>query len=514
MRQADRDPISSDAFRVASEAVAQLSTGTDRPGILRAMRIGLWTWPTFIILDAYMCFVAYPDAPFRLFVVYRIIIELGLYVVYRAALREDVSIERLFLWQGVSFSCTAFTISLMAIHLGGIRSPYMHGISIVALVWAAVVPTHWSRALPILTSIGLAFPIVIGLGAAVSPTARVDWINADALTVFGSNYVFVISSSALAVVLCHLVWTAQQQTRRIGSYQLEALLGRGGMGEVWRARHHLLARRAAIKLIRPEAGSSRSARKIGVDRFQREAQATALLRSPHTIALYDFGISEQGDFFYVMELLEGYDAQTLVERFGPQPAGRVLHLLEQVCDSLSEAHAAGLVHRDIKPSNIYVCRLGLQHDFVKVLDFGMVKIRHAESEGKTLLTGEHATGTPAYMAPEMIMGTADIDGRADIYALGCVAYYLLTGQLVFEADSAMKMLVRHVQDAPVPPSTRTELAVPAALDDLVLRCLEKDPAGRPKDVGELLELVRDCAGRSESWTRALARAWWEVHAPV
>jgi serine/threonine-protein kinase len=513
MSTSNREPGSSDAFRVSSEAVANLGGGTDREGIVRALRIGLWTWPSFTALDAYMCFVAYPGAPFGLFLAYRIAIELLLLAVYRAAFREDVGVDRLFLWHRVTFCITAFTIALMAIHLGGIQSPYMHGNSIVALVWAAVVPAHWRRGLPTLAMIGLAFPIVMALGGALSPVARAEWFSTSALIVFTSHYVFVVSSCVLAVILSHLVWDAQQKTRKIGSYHLEEPLGRGGMGEVWRARHDLLARRAAIKLIHPQAlGGDRKARQAVVDRFQREAQATALLRSPHTIALYDFGLSDKGGFFYVMELLEGYDAQKLVERFGPQSSERVMHLVEQVCDSLSEAHANGLVHRDIKPSNIYVCRMGSHVDFVKVLDFGMVKVPKGERDQMTALTGPHATGTPAYMAPEMIVGSGGVDGRADIYALGCVAYFLLTGRLVFEAETPMRMLVRHVQDEPVPPSKRTELPVTAAIDALVLRCLEKDPLRRPQSAEELQSLLRELPA-SPSWTRERARDWWNIHRP-
>ena len=208
----------------------------------------------------------------------------------------------------------------------------------------------------------------------------------------------------------------------MGSYELEVRLGQGGMGEVWRARHYLLARRAAIKLIRPEAlGGDGQARRMAVARFEREAQATASLRSPHTIDLYDFGISDTGAFYYVMELLVGRDLQSLVREFGQQPAERVLYLLDQVCDSLAEAHATGLVHRDIKPSNIYVCREGLHYDFVKVLDFGLAKDRRPDAPTVTLQAMDRATGTPAYMAPRMILGGHTVDARTDIYSLGCVA---------------------------------------------------------------------------------------------
>jgi serine/threonine-protein kinase len=189
----------------------------------------------------------------------------------------------------------------------------------------------------------------------------------------------------------------------------------------------------------------------------------------------------------------------------------VLHLLEQVCESLGEAHSVGLVHRDLKPSNIYVCRVGLHCDFVKVLDFGLAKHRRADAPRETLSTIEHTTGTPAYMAPEAILG-GDVDRRADVYSLGCVAYFLLTGALVFEADTPMKVMVRHVQDRPEPPSQRTELPVPGELDALVMACLEKDPARRPPDALELLGRVRACR-RAGAWSPDEARGWWMTHLP-
>src|SRR5262245_24008926 len=220
----------------------------------------------------------------------------------------------------------------------------------------------------------------------------------------------------------------------MGSYHLVELLGRGGMGEVWRGEHRLLKRPAAIKLVRPEllgANSDADSHDM-LRRFEREAQATAALSSPHTIRLFDFGVTSDRTFYYVMELLAGRDLESLVREFGPVPADRALFLLRQACHSLADAHARGLVHRDVKPANIYTCRMGLEYDFVKVLDFGLVKFADRTAMQQTLMTAAHTTtGTPAYMAPELILGEADIDRRADVYALGCVAYYLLTGQLVF-----------------------------------------------------------------------------------
>ena len=248
-------------------------------------------------------------------------------------------------------------------------------------------------------------------------------------------------------------------------------------------------------------------------RFEREAQATSSLSSPHTIQVYDYGITEQGTFYYVMELLSGRDMDSLVREFGPVSADRAIYLLRQAAHSLADAHARGLVHRDIKPANIYVCRMGLEYDFVKVLDFGLVKVRQPGTRiQETLQQIAHTTGTPAFMAPEIIMGEADVDRRADVYALGCVAYYLLTGQLVFEADTPMKMLLHHVQEKPVRPSVRTELPIPKELDDLVMACLEKDPDDRPQDAQAFFRIACDCMS-CETWNGERARSWWESHLP-
>jgi serine/threonine-protein kinase len=305
------------------------------------------------------------------------------------------------------------------------------------------------------------------------------------------------------------------EAQEMGSYHLVELLGTGGMGEVWRAGHRLLARDAAIKLVRPEVLGARTdaEARVVLRRFEREAQATAALSSPHSIQLFDFGTTRDGSFYYVMELLMGRDLESLVREFGPVPATRALFLLRQVCHSLADAHARGLVHRDIKPANIYVCRMGLDYDFVKVLDFGLVKMNGVPKTGETLATLDHTTtGTPAYMAPETILGDVDVDRRADVYALGCLAYFVLTGQLVFDADTPMRMLLQHLNTKPVPPSQRTELAIPRELDELVLQCLEKDPDRRPQDAGELFRLACGCHA-CDGWTQEMAERWWSVHLP-
>ena len=213
-----------------------------------------------------------------------------------------------------------------------------------------------------------------------------------------------------------------------------------------------------------------------------------------------------------MELLRGLDLETVVERFGPLPPARAVHLLGQACHSLAEAHAAGLVHRDVKPANLYTCWVGLEPDFLKVLDFGLVKGKLDESRDQTKLTApDMATGTPAYMSPELARGE-DVDGRSDIYAVGCVAYWLLTGRLVFEADTAMKTMVAHIRSTPLPPSQMSELEVSRSLDQLVLACLEKDPVNRPQDADELVRLLAECDA-GEPWGRERAASWWRVNLP-
>ena len=303
------------------------------------------------------------------------------------------------------------------------------------------------------------------------------------------------------------------EARKLGSYELIEQLGAGGMGAVWRARHRLLARDAAVKLVRQEAlGETPSAAQAQLRRFEREAQATALLQSPHSIRLFDFGAADDGSFYYVMELLSGRDLESLVKEFGPLPHERVMYLLRQVCESLAEAHARGMVHRDVKPANIFLCRMGLEFDFVKVLDFGLVQTRKSDPSTvatETSVTAEKLIGTPAYMAPEIILGRDDVDRHADVYAIGCVAFYLLTGTRVFQDGNQMQVLIDHVHAEAVPPSARLGAPLPRDVDTFVLDCLRKSPNDRPADAGELLERIHayNLAG---GWSNSQARLWWQA----
>jgi serine/threonine protein kinase len=291
--------------------------------------------------------------------------------------------------------------------------------------------------------------------------------------------------TTLATITSRVTYGLRRQVaeaNELGPYILEEKIGGGGMGEVWRARHRLLIRPAAIKLIRPAVSSDAE---LLLRRFEREARATAALKSPHTVQLYDFGTTDDGRLYYVMELLDGLDLDTLVHQYGPQPPERVVHLLRQVCSSLQDAHGNGLVHRDIKPGNVMVSRAGTTFDFAKVLDFGLVKLDRAGKPGDDaikLTKDDSTSGTPAFMAPEAVLGQTDNDHRVDLYALGCVAYWLLTGKLVFEGRNALELMFHHVHTPAPRPSTRSELPIPVQLEDLIMECLEKDPAQRPASV--------------------------------
>jgi len=392
----------------------------------------------------------------------------------------------------------------------------MLGLSWVAVwvvLFTVVVPTPPRRALLAAVASTMSVAVVVAIVIASGVTAfRLSFAQFFFGLVF--PYFIVVGMAYVGARVVYQLGTEIKRARELGSYRLEEKLGQGGMGEVWRARHRMLARPAAIKLIRPSfagdphAGVSDEA----VRRFEREAQVIARLRSPHTVELFDFGVTPEGAY-YVMELLEGLDADSLVQRFGPIPPERVIYLLRQVCHSLSEAHACGLVHRDVKPANLYLCRYGEEFDFVKVLDFGIVgAIRDPTLAGPTLTLETSIHGTPAFIAPEQAVG-GEVDGRADLYAAGCVAYWLLTGQLVFTAPTPMGLLMKHAQSPPEPPSARTDLPIPAALENLVLCCLAKDPAKRPQSARGLSQLLAELDG-ANAWTQERAREWWEAHDPA
>ncbi|MGH9382942.1 MAG: serine/threonine-protein kinase [Vicinamibacterales bacterium] len=364
--------------------------------------------------------------------------------------------------------------------LGFMEDTHWQGLSWVAvwtLLFTVVIPTPPRRAVIAALASVSSVPVAVVLTGMLGPMST----NVALQVFFGFTfpYLLVVMMAYVGARVVYGLGKEVSRARELGSYELVEKLGQGGMGEVWRAKHRLLARPAAIKLIRAP-GADGGAAMAGElrRRFELEANTIAALRSPHTVNLYDFGVAGDGAFYYVMELLDGLDADSMVRRSGALPAERVIFLLRQICHSLSEAESRGLVHRDIKPANIFLCRYGEEFDFVKVLDFGIVKALHQTADTRlTLLTmGNEVRGTPAFIAPEQALGATDIDGRADLYSMGCVAYWLLTGELVFTADTQMGLLIHHAHTPPVLPSQRTTRPIPPALEELVMACLEKDPA--------------------------------------
>jgi serine/threonine-protein kinase len=376
------------------------------------------------------------------------------------------------------------------------------------LAFAVLIPAPPSKELWVLAVAATTDPVALMMmktKVAPLPLAHAVWISS-----------LSFAAAAIGYAISRIMYRLSEgivKAREVGSYKLVERLGTGGMAEVWRADHRMLARPAAVKLIRPKVlqghGPEAAERLLRI--FTREARATALLRSPHTIQLYDFGMTREGAFFTVMELLDGVDLQTLVERFGKQPSERVANLMRQACHSLAEAHEHGLVHRDVKPANIFVCRGGGDYDFVKVLDFGLVLDRHPTAE--ELEDEERFVGTPSVMAPEMVRFRAPVDARADLYGLGCVGYWMLTGKRVFEADSRQDMLIMHAHQRPQLPSKRGGVVVDAGLEAIIMSCLEKNPNKRPQSARELSARLEALAF-SSPWNEARAAAWWAEHLPL
>ncbi len=328
---------------------------------------------------------------------------------------------------------------------------------------------------------------------------------------FGFIFALLVLAAIAVFLLMRLARRLQEsarkaalQAKQLGQYALDQEIGSGGFGTVFRGHHALMRRPVAVKLLDPLQANEHS-----IARFEREVQLTCGLTHPNTIALYDYGRTPDGLFYYAMEYLDGVALDTLVQDFGRQPEGRVIHILRQVCGSLAEAHAQGLVHRDIKPANIFLTQRGGIPDFVKVLDFGLVKAR--KLEGQVELTSATATlGTPLYMSPEAVEHPDRVDARTDLYSLGCVGYYLLTGETVFAGLTVGEVLMQQVRSVPEKPSVRLREPVSADLEDLLMTCLAKTPEQRPASAEALEAALAKCAAAA-AWSRELAGEWWRKH---
>jgi hypothetical protein len=299
---------------------------------------------------------------------------------------------------------------------------------------------------------------------------------------------------------------AELKLKQLGQYTMEEKIGEGGMGVVYRARHALLRRDTAVKLLLPNRADAAS-----IERFEREVCITCQLTHPNTIQVYDYGHTPEGIFYYAMEYLRGVNLHQLVVKFGPQPEGRVVHILTQICDSLAEAHGLGLIHRDIKPGNVFLCRRGGVPDCVKVLDFGLVREYGDRPVETPKPDGEQAIeGTPWFMPPEAVRGSGPVDPRGDLYSVGALGYFLLTGHYIFDAENIDEIQEKQLTTPPVPPSQRTNNPISQEMEQLILCCLEKDMNLRPQSAVELRTLLLATPAALE-WTPEAQAAWWESY---
>ena len=383
------------------------------------------------------------------------------------------------------------------------------GTALMVSIRAALIPSSPGRTVAVTAVIGA--PMIL-VNAVLLPAAgggltwrpldsgAYAWLPATAAMMWG----FVIITCAVISWVIYGLRAEVQQARRLGQYVLEQKIGEGGMGEVYRARHGMMRRPSALKLLRAD-----KAGEMSLNRFEREVQLTARLTHPNTITIFDYGRTHDGIFYYAMELLDGANLQRIVAVSGPQAPGRVARILTMACGALSEAHGSGLIHRDIKPANIMLCTQGGERDVVKLLDFGLVKELAVEPDVK--LTGVSTLiGTPQYLAPESILAPDSADVRSDIYALGAVAYFLLAGSEVFDGKSLLELCIQHVHKAPEP-LVAHGVNVPVELEALVLACLEKEPERRPQSAAELRQRLAACA--IDPWTDESARSWWLEHQP-
>jgi hypothetical protein len=402
-------------------------------------------------------------------------------------------------------SVAACTIASLALAFPGASEDHKFrmvlGVTNALIARAAIIPSppRWTLGVSAAATIPSIVLTAFFHAARYDPPVTV--IRETAITVL-----WCASAVAIAALVSRVIYGLRRdvaQARRLGQYTLEEKVAEGGMGVVYRARHAMLRRPTAVKLLPPDKAGARA-----LERFEREVQLTSILTHPNTVAIYDYGRTPDGVFYYAMEYLEGVDLERLVRAHGRQPQARVAHVLRQVCGSLAEAHAAGLIHRDVKPANIVLCERGGAPDVAKVVDFGLV--RDLRDEGDVGLTSDRAiAGTPLYLSPEAIRAPEDVDARSDLYALGAVAYYLLTATPVFEGRTLVEVCGQHLHADPEPPSRRAGIALDPALEACVLDCLRKDPDARPPTAAALLERLAAC--RLPSWTTDDARAWWARH---
>jgi hypothetical protein len=457
-------------------------------------KLGLVVWPATFLLDILVCWRA--DAgPLWAFAVLRVlgIVAIAL-VLWRLARRRPPSPRTMAILDVGLFSSVSAMVGGMCLLFGGVASPYSTGILTIMIARGSVLFGPFSSGILRFGAPVAAYMSVFAIAAATNARVAAQFANARASALFIASLVFMITAWALLTAGGHVVWTYRRQVieaRSIGRYRLRRRIGRGGMGEVWEAYDGTLRRPVALKLLRPERVDA-----IAIERFEREARATAELTHPNTIRVTDFGVSDDGLWYYAMELLEGRTLRDSVQEQGALPPAVVAHYGSRIARALAEAHARGVVHRDVSPSNIFIAMMGGEADIPKLLDFGIV--RRLQTQGPDLTGTGLLIGTPGYIAPEVIEGKP-ADARSDLYALGATLYFAVTGRHPYNVGSVTAVMGRQIAEEAVPISQRAP-GVPAAMTDMIMKCLRRTPRDRPSSADEVahaleqLSSIREAAG--------------------
>ncbi len=443
-------------------------------------------WLAFIPLDLFAALVVDRSVSVRWLLAWRVVGTIPPLTGWLVTRRRQPVTTVSALLEVATFCGVAFCLAMRATEFGGLDSRLVQGISLLLMVQTLAVPSRWQRMVAPVAATWVVYPVTMALASLVKPAIAMQWHGAS-LQGFIIDYGIVGGFAVGGVIGAHIIWSMRRQlyyARRLGRYRLKARIGHGGSSEVWLAWDDALRRDVALKILDRTASSN----SIAITRFEREAMAASGLQSPHTIRVFDFGASDDGVWFMAMEHLEGVDLATLVDDVGPLPVARAVRLARQACAALGEAHDAGVVHRDVKPDNLFVCRMGDEADFLKMLDFGIAKIEGSEEQSVTRAGWVH--GTPSYMSPEACSG-ARVDARSDLYSLGAVLYFLLTGSPPFTATSGTAVMLAHVNEIPDRPSSHG-VHIPRDLEAVVMRCLDKDPAMRFQSARELDSALAAC----------------------
>jgi eukaryotic-like serine/threonine-protein kinase len=492
------------AERLGSTGVFQREVGDTRGGedlaatqirFRRALTVAYGMWAVFVVLDFAVVRFLHAGS-FAYFVALRLAVLVLAGPVLLRLYRTPPPSEREFLIGDIiTYTSPGVAIALMCVEFRGIMSPYAHGLSLVLLAKTVTMQYPWKRGL-VTAGIPVAAFFAVLLGStAFSPRVAAQMHDAAAITTLVVNASFVLGTYVFLVVGGHVVWSLRQQVfeaRNLGRYRLKRKLAAGGMGDVWLAYHPSLKRDVAVKILRPDQRERSASAQA---RFEREVRATAELMHPNTVRVFDYGVTEDGLWYYVMELLQGETLAEHVLRTGPLLVSRAVHIVGQAARALGEAHEHGIVHRDVKPENLFLTSLGGEHDFIKVIDFGIAKI---QTPASTVTDATWVLGTPAYISPEVAVGDT-ADERSDVYALGAVLYFLLCGRPPFEEDNVAALFHAHVCKQAETPSQVLGRPIPSDVEAVVMRALQKEPAARYRTAADLALALTSCAAAGK-WT--------------